>query len=101
MAYAKGENGNKGGRPKYSGEWGDALRKALHEEDPKTRKIKMHLAARKLVDKALDGDVSALKEIGDRIDGKATQPLSGDLSAAVYHIITGVPREDDGDHNPG
>jgi hypothetical protein len=72
---AGGKPGNPGGRPKYSGEWCDAIRKALLEEDKKTRQIKMHRAARSLVAKAIEGDVPALREIGDRIDGKAMQPI--------------------------
>lgn len=80
---AGGKPGNPGGRPKYSGEWCDAIRKALLEEDKKTRQIKMHLAARKLVAKAIEGDVPALKEIGDRIDGKAMQPIDMKLDATV------------------
>lgn len=31
-----------------------------------------------LLTKALDGDVPAIREVFDRIDGKATQPISGD-----------------------
>lgn len=34
-----------------------------------------------LVAKGLDGDVPALKEIGDRVDGKVTQPIAGDEEA--------------------
>ena len=37
--------------------------------------------ARRLVTKAMEGDVTALKEIGDRLDGKPTQAvdLGGEL----------------------
>jgi hypothetical protein len=34
--------------------------------------------ANALVAKAREGDVSAIKEIADRLDGKVTQPLGGD-----------------------
>lgn len=94
MPFQKGNDGHGGGRPKYSGEWGAAIRDVLQETDRKTRQQNVRLLARKLVDKAKDGDVTALKEIGDRIDGKATQPVhhSGETAATVY-IITGVPRD--------
>jgi hypothetical protein len=87
VTYHPGENGNKGGRPKYSGEWGDAIRKALHEEDKKTRMIKLHRAARALIAKALEGDVPALREIGDRIDGKASQPVTHDVAGSLEQLI--------------
>lgn len=31
-----------------------------------------------LIDKAMDGDIPAVKEVLDRVEGKVTQPLSGD-----------------------
>lgn len=51
--------------------WRDTLRRALLAEDGKNlRKI-----ADALVAKAADGDVAAIKEIGDRVDGKAVQSV--------------------------
>lgn len=59
-------------------EWRDAIRLAVH--DVRTvggKKIKnLRILAEKLVDRALDGDVSALKEIGDRLDGKPAQAMA-------------------------
>lgn len=63
----------------------DALILELHQEaadaDGAMTK-KLRLIARKLVDKATEGDVPAIKEINDRVDGKAHQSveLSGDLT---------------------
>lgn len=34
--------------------------------------------AHRLVGKAIKGDIDAIKEINNRVDGKATQPLSND-----------------------
>ena len=53
--------------------WADALNRALLAEDGK----KLRALADKLIDKALDGDVTALKEVGDRMDGKAAQAITG------------------------
>lgn len=38
---------------------------------------KLRALAEKIIDKALEGDVAALKEIGDRMDGKPAQALTG------------------------
>lgn len=54
--------------------WADALNRALLAEDGR----KLRALADKLVDRALEGDVTALKEIGDRIDGKPAQIIQGD-----------------------
>ena len=59
--------------------WTDAIRKAvLSRADGKKRILKL---AHALLDKAESGDVSALKEFGDRIEGKSVQPteISGSI----------------------
>lgn len=62
--------GNSNG--KRGTEWRDAVRWALSQTGPDKRK-KLKSVAIALVDKALSGDVNAIKEIGDRIDGKSMQ----------------------------
>ena len=81
MAFKKGKSGNPRGRGADK-EWRDAVRLAVHElrevkgDDGKSEKIKaLRLLARALVDAGLVGDVTALKEIGDRLDGKPTQAI--------------------------
>ena len=59
----------------------DALMLALNREArgaDGTPTKKLHLIAEKLVDLAVDGDIQAIKEIADRVDGKATQPIAED-----------------------
>ena len=34
--------------------------------------------AKALIDKAISGDVTAIKELGDRLDGKVPQAIGGD-----------------------
>lgn len=46
----------------------------VHEDDPQGRR-KLAIAAAKVVEKAVEGDLAAFKEIADRIDGKAPQSL--------------------------
>jgi Family of unknown function (DUF5681) len=75
MPFARGRSGNPSGRPKFSGEWTRALWRSLERLDPATATRRLELAADRLVDAAIAGDVHALREIGDRIDGKATQPV--------------------------
>ncbi len=70
-------------------EWRDAIRKAVHElredaDNPKKTKAIGQLA-RKLVSKALTGDVAALKEIGDRLDGKPSQAVEVTGGLAITH----------------
>lgn len=54
--------------------WADTLKRALLQEDGK----KLRALAEKLIAKAEEGDIAALKEIGDRVDGKAPQAITGD-----------------------
>jgi len=55
--------------------WANTIRKLAVQEDYK----RIHVIAEKLFEKAQEGDLGAIKEIGDRIDGKAiaTTELSG------------------------
>lgn len=64
------EGNNNAGKNKP---WAEAVRRALLAEDGK----KLRQLADKLIDRALEGDVTALKEIGDRVDGKAVQAIAG------------------------
>lgn len=67
---------------------GDALRvaaKRVHEGDPQGR-IKLAVAAAKIVDLACDGDIAAFKEIADRIDGKPHQSMEVETTVRQYVI---------------
>lgn len=95
MTFAPGQSGNPGGRPKRDKIWREAIDRAIkrrQQDDP--------LALEKLADKLLkridDGDVAAMKEFGDRIDGKVAQAIVGDDEAdPISMIVTGVPRAGD------
>jgi hypothetical protein len=65
-----------GGGPKPDKLMRDALALELHQEvklktGEKIRKLR--LVARALVDNAIDGDTTAVRECFDRMDGKVTQ----------------------------
>src|SRR5215472_209956 len=52
--------------------------------------------ARALLTKAAAGDVHAIREIGDRMDGRVPQAITGDADRdpiTVRTIVTGVKRE--------
>lgn len=54
--------------------WRDALMVAIKRTDSEGR-VMLAKIAQKVVEAAVEGDMSAIKEIGDRIDGKAPQSL--------------------------
>lgn len=70
--------------PKSDKEWRAALRIAVSREgdgtDGKPTK-KLALIADKVVDLAVGGDVQAIKEIGDRLDGRPKQSVDMELDA--------------------
>ena len=86
MPFEEGKTGNPNGRPKSVKQFKDALNIAIKRTDgDKTMLAKI---AEALVDKAIAGDVPAIREIGDRLDGKPTQLIGGDEDAApVIHEI--------------
>ena len=47
--------------------WANTIRKLAIQEDYK----RIHAIAEKLFEKAQEGDLGAMKEVGDRLDGKA------------------------------
>lgn len=68
-----GQPGNLNGLKKKV--WTEALRRALLSTDPATKRKRLELAVDALVRQAIDGDVAALREVADRIEGKASQPV--------------------------
>lgn len=81
MKYQKGQSGNPGGRPKDK-PWAEALRVSLYRDD---RRALTDLAeVVKLA--ALGGDMQAIKEIGDRLDGKPVQESEVTVHRAVSEL---------------
>jgi hypothetical protein len=73
-SYKPGQSGNPNGRPPK--EWTmTALYKEALDESLETGESKKVIVARKLVEKAMEGDVVAIKEINNRIDGMAVQTV--------------------------
>lgn len=53
--------------------WGDTIRRIAVQENGK----KLREMAEALFEKAATGDINAIREIGDRLDGKAAQMIVG------------------------
>lgn len=76
--------GNKSSGRKQEKPFRDALRMQLAEagEDHKALRI----VASKLIEKAQDGDMQAIKELVDRTDGKAVQAIVGDVDNPLTFV---------------
>lgn len=86
-SWRNGQSGNPGGRPK-SKPFADALRmeiKAAGEDHKLLRTI-----ARALLDKAKAGDMQAIREVADRLDGKPVPQQPADETQA--HEPTARPQ---------
>jgi ribosomal protein L17 len=82
--------------------WRDAISLAVNEavEHPTdgSKVKKLRLLADKLVERALDGDMAAIREIGDRLDGRPAQALlhgSDTETPGPIMIVTGICRDGD------
>ena len=97
LAREKAAHANQGNKnsSKEKRIWGNIIRKLAVQEDYK----RIHAIAEKLYEKAQEGDLGAIKEIGDRIDGKAiaTTELSG-VDGSALPISIGLdfvkPKDD-------
>lgn len=87
-AHIARENGKKGGRPRGLN--------AINAEKGKAKLIEMYLAKvvpinQVLIDKALAGDITAIKELHDRVYGKSMQPVTGADGGPIQIVqISGV-----------
>jgi hypothetical protein len=77
--FPKGVSGNPAGRPKKA-LLSDALRRQLAEalQGAPEKTIAEHIA-RALIREAVSGNVQAIREIGDRTEGKPAQAIALDL----------------------
>jgi len=75
MAGKPGRSGTNKGKDKL---WSDAVRRAVLRTVEGTKTKRLDQLADKLVSEAADGNVIALKEIGDRLDGKPVQAIAGE-----------------------
>ena len=71
--FKKGQSGNPKGRPKLDWSWSGLLKQIASEE---LGGVPMKEAiAKSLIKAAVKGNIQAIKEFGDRVEGKAKQAL--------------------------
>jgi len=80
--FKKGESGNPNGRPPAEWSWSGTLRRLAEEEQAKGIQLK-ELMGKSLIKEGLKGNIPAIKEFGDRIDGKANQGVDLNHSGEV------------------
>jgi molecular chaperone GrpE (heat shock protein) len=90
MPWQPGQSGNPSGAPKQAKIWKDAITRAI-----KRREADDPQALEKLADKLLSaveaGDVGAMKEFGDRLDGKVAQAIiGGDEDDPAIQTVTRI-----------
>lgn len=73
MPFQKGISGNPGGRPKRGWTWAGLLEEVGEEIEEKTGKKFRDLVSRRLWYEAVNGNLVAVKEILNRMDGMPTQ----------------------------
>ncbi|GEP55359.1 hypothetical protein [Reyranella soli] len=66
--------------------WRDAVSRAAHRRDPATGLRYLEMAAAALVRRAVEGDDAALKELGDRLDGRVSGN-AGEGQARVSFVV--------------
>lgn len=63
--------------------WHGAIMRALEKRGAGDRLVALDALASKLLDACGNGDLAALKEFGDRLDGKPAQSLSVDAHVSL------------------
>ena len=71
--------------------WCAAINRALDQRSRVASIEALDLLAEKLLAKCDEGDMSALKELGDRLDGKPAQVIQGDAENPL-HLFTKIER---------
>ena len=79
------------GRPPSEKTFANMLRIAIKEAHVDGGD-KLRAVADALVNKAITGDVPAIKEIADRLDGKVPQAVVGDENEAAIQLVHRIER---------
>jgi hypothetical protein len=85
--FPKGQSGNPRGRPKLT-RLTDALREQLAAANPNAPEETIaEQIARALISEAISGNVQAIREIGDRCEGKPKQAIDLDLQINDWRTL--------------
>ncbi len=85
--FPPGTSGNPSGRPKTT-RLTDALREQLAEISPEVpEKTIAERIARALIREAISGNVQAIREIGDRTEGKPKQAIDLDMQVSDWRTL--------------
>ncbi len=85
--FSKGVSGNPQGRPKLT-RLTDALREQLAEINPDAPEETIaEQIARALISEAKIGNVTAIREIGDRTEGKSKQAIDLDMQISDWRAL--------------
>lgn len=67
--------------------WRSAINQALEKRGAGDRMAALREIADKLIEQAQAGDMAALKELGDRVDGKPAQAVGQDPDAEPFRHV--------------
>lgn len=69
--------------------WAETIKRAVAQSDPE----RLRRIAESLLNKAEEGDLGAIKELGDRLDGKAMQAVeqTTEVTGSLTHSHVAVP----------
>jgi len=83
-SFKPGQSGNRKGAPKKEWTWSSELKKAVEEKAKDGKPIKYHVS-RSLVNQALKGNVNALREMMNRMDGmpKQSHEVEGNVTVNI------------------
>jgi hypothetical protein len=98
MSFEKGTSGNPGGKARGR-PWRDAIERALARRAGKVNPQAIDDLADKLIDLGFAGDLHALREMGDRLEGKPAQAIehSGMIAATHEELLKQLDSADDTD----
>ena len=85
MAERGGQPGNQNARRGRI--WRDAIERALANRAKEDPRRAIDALAETLLRKCDEGDIAALKELGDRIEGKCVQPIAGENDGAPIVVV--------------
>lgn len=75
--------------------WNAAIQRALEKRAKSDQVEALDLLAEKLLARCDEGEISALKELGDRLDGKPNQTV--DMNASIRswsEVLNNIPKSD-------